>query len=464
MKQNKEKSISYILIWQIGGKFLLQGIAFISVPIYTRLLTTADYGKVAVYSSWVSLCSLVVGLQTSGSIRNARIKYTPDKIQGYLSSIMTISLISFSCILLISIIFNKLLSNLLDLRSDLILLLIIQSFASFCISFYTSKLIHFKQVVFSSILSFIASLSSITLAIVLLFSIKENKYIVKIYGNALPLIVIGFVIFVYVLLKGRKFYNKQYWQYCLALTIPLILHSAGHLILTQSDRIILQRISGEGAVGIYSFAYTLGMIVSIIWDSFNGTWIPFYYDYKKNNQNDIILIRSKNYIITFSVIVMGFILLAPEVYKIASPQEYWTGIPLIPIIAFSYYLNFLYGFPVNFEFYNGKTKLIAIGTICSAFINILLNFVLIPLYAGIGAAIATVISYVFLFIFHEIIARFIIKNYEYPIHFYLLGIIPVTVTVVSFYFMQDQWLIRWGISFTMGCYLLRRIIKNKSIF
>jgi O-antigen/teichoic acid export membrane protein len=89
---------------------------------------------------------------------------------------------------------------------------------------------------------------------------------------------------------------------------------------------------------------------------------------------------------------------------------------------------------------------------------------LIPLYAGIGAAIATIISYIFLFVFHDITARFVIKNYEYSIRFYFMGIIPVAVIVVSFYFMQNQWPIRWGIGFILGCYLLRRIIKNKSVF
>jgi O-antigen/teichoic acid export membrane protein len=244
----------------------------------------------------------------------------------------------------------------------------------------------------------------------------------------------------------------------------LILHGAGGLVLSQSDRVMLQRMSGESVAGIYSFAYSVALVISILWMSFNTTWVPFYYEYKKNDQKAQILLRAKNYIAIFSVLTMGFILLAPEIYRIMAPPEYWPGISLIPLIALAYYFNFLYSFPANYEFYNAKVKLIFIGTVCAAIINIVCNFVFIPLYAGIGAAIATLVSFVFLFIFHEIIARFIIKNYDYRFTMYLKGLFPVIIASIIFYITQDFWYIRWGMGIILGIYLLRRIIKSKAIF
>jgi O-antigen/teichoic acid export membrane protein len=95
MDKSKEKSISRVFVWQVAGKFVLQGISFFTAPVFTRLLTPSDYGQVAVYGAWVSLFSLFIGLQTRGSIANAKIKYNDDKIDAYLSSIMVISVISF---------------------------------------------------------------------------------------------------------------------------------------------------------------------------------------------------------------------------------------------------------------------------------------------------------------------------------------------------------------------------------
>jgi O-antigen/teichoic acid export membrane protein len=464
MNKSKEKSISRVFIWQTAGKFILQGISFFTAPVFTRLLTPSDYGQVAVYGTWVSLFSLLIGLQTHGSIANAKIKYNDDKIDAYLSSIMVISVISFIVILSGGIIANKFIAGILGLRYDLVILLIIQSFASFSIAFYTAKLIQYKQAERSTLLSLLVSMSSTVLAIVFLLSASENKYIVKIYANAIPTIIIGLVIVSLVFFKGRKGYDKAYWNFCLTLTLPLILHGAGGLVLSQSDRVMLQRMSGESDAGIYSFAYSVALVISILWVSFNTTWIPFYYEYKKNDQKDLLLLRTKNYITVFSILTMGFMLLAPEVYRVMAPREYWPGIPLIPLIALAYYFNFLYSFPANYEFYNEKTKLISIGTICAAIINIACNFILIPVYAGTGAAIATLISFVFSFVFHEIFARFVIRNYDYKFTMYLKGLLPVIVVSVMFYLTQDSWYIRWGLGIVLGIYLLRRIIKNRAIF
>jgi O-antigen/teichoic acid export membrane protein len=145
-------------------------------------------------------------------------------------------------------------------------------------------------------------------------------------------------------------------------------------------------------------------------------------------------------------------------------REYWPGISLIPLIASAYYFNFLSSFPVNYEFYNQRTKLISIGTICAAIVNIICNLIFIPLYAGIGAAIATLISFFFVFIFHEVIARFITGDYDYRFTMYLRGLLPVIAVSVIFYVVQDFWYIRWGIGVILGIYLLQRIIKNREIF
>jgi O-antigen/teichoic acid export membrane protein len=50
--------------------------------------------------------------------------------------------------------------------------------------------------------------------------------------------------------------------------------------------------------------------------SFNTTWVPFYYEYKKNNQKTLLLLRAKNYITVFTILTMGFILMYPEVYRV----------------------------------------------------------------------------------------------------------------------------------------------------
>lgn len=79
----KEKSISNVLIWQLLGKFFLQGITFFTAPFFTRLLTPSDYGMVSIYSTWVGFFTIVIGLQTHGAIANAKIKYTEEEFNKF---------------------------------------------------------------------------------------------------------------------------------------------------------------------------------------------------------------------------------------------------------------------------------------------------------------------------------------------------------------------------------------------
>ena len=127
----EKANITKNAIWQLIGKFLLQGFSLFITPIITRLLTPADYGYVAVYLSWHSILSLLIGLQTFGSIANARLKYDSIEINKYLSSIYSVSLISFFVFLFIAFFFNKHISNFVGLRGDIVILLVIFSFSSY---------------------------------------------------------------------------------------------------------------------------------------------------------------------------------------------------------------------------------------------------------------------------------------------------------------------------------------------
>jgi O-antigen/teichoic acid export membrane protein len=246
--------------------------------------------------------------------------------------------------------------------------------------------------------------------------------------------------------------------------VPLIFHGIGGLILVQSDRIMLQKISGEAVTGVYSFANTFTMIIAVISDIFKSIWCPFYFEYKKNKKIDLILSRSDGYMHLFSVISIVFILLSPEVYKIISSELYWSGIKIIPIITLAHFFSFCYCFPSNHEFYNEKTKIIPINTAFAAGINIILNLILIPSYGDMGAAIATLVSYFSSFFFHEVVARFVIRDYDYKYSMYLKGFLPVLFGCLLFYFTQQMWPVRWLFGLGFGIYFFIKIVKNREFF
>lgn len=468
MRGNKEvKSVSRSIVWQLLGKFILQGVTFFTTPVFTRILSPNDYGYTALYASWLSITSLILGLQTYGSIGQARVRLDEAEIDGYLSSILSISVISFVVIFFICFVLQQQFAHWLGIRQDLVLLIVIHSFCAYVINFYIAKLDQYKEAKKSTVLSICNTLLSVVLSIVFVFFLPcSNKAVAKIYGQAVPVILIGIFLFVYIYKRGKVLWNKEYNRFCLALTTPLIFHALGGLIFSQCDRLMLQKMYDDKTLGIYSVTFALCSVLTIIYGALNVSWVPFYYDYKKAHEENIILKRSKRYIKFFTIITLGFLLLSADVFKLMAPKPYWTGIGVIPLFVLSNYFSYLYLLPVNFEFYHCKTKIIPVATFLAALINIGINFILIPPLGILGAAIGTAIAHFLSFLFHDVVARFALKDlhFEYPVRMYISGLIFVIAFCILFPFIIQFWYIRWALAVVLGFYLLRDIYIHKSFF
>lgn len=461
------KSISKSVIWQLGGKFALQGIAFFTTPIFTRLLSPADYGYTALYTSWLSILGLVIGLCVNGSIGNARITYGEDNLSKYVSSIMTISVFSFVAMLLISVFVNKPLSYVMGISPSLVVLVVVQSFFSFVINCEITRLDQLKKVEKSTLLSVSQSIVIIALSLIFVLIKEDNKAEAKIYGQAIPTFLFGTVLLVLIYIRGKTFWNSEYNKFCLAFTLPLIVHSAGHLIFSQSDRIMLQKIQGEALLGVYSVPFSLCGILTIIYGALNTAWVPFYYDLKRQEKIKEILSHSSRYIKFYTLISVAFIMLSFDVFKFMAPPDYYSGMKIIPLFVLSNFFGFLYLFPVNFEFYKRKTTLIPIATITAALINIGINWLLIPNYGILGAAIGTLIAHILLYLFHEIMARKIgSSEYEYRKSSMFLAPIFVMLVVCAlmFFFYNIPFFFRWIVASSLGIWILIDFIKNRSVF
>ncbi|MGP1411748.1 MAG: lipopolysaccharide biosynthesis protein [Peptoanaerobacter stomatis] len=461
-----EKSLSKIAIWQLLGKFALQGVAFFTVPIVTRLLSTSEYGFSSLFNTWTSIVSLFIGLNTHGSIGNARITYEKKEFNQYVSSVYTISVFSFLFFLLLLLIFQKPVTKFIGFDMNISVCLLVYSFSTYTVSFWITRLDQLRKPHISAAISFSMSALSLIIAVIFILIFKEHRAEAKIYGQTLMHIIYGLIIGIIIYAKGKSFINTRYLKFCLPLTLPLVFHTLGQLVFTQSDHIMLQKMTNDSFLGIYSIVCTMCSILLMIYGALNITWLPFYYDYKKEKREDKILLHSRRYIKLYTVISCGFLCMAPEVFKLLAPQEYWSGLKILPLFAIAYFFSFIYLFPVNFEFYHKKTFIIPLATCMAAVINIILNFFYIKRHGIMGAAVATMISYVFYFTTHFIVAKFFIrKKFEYKLIQFLPYLIPILGFIGIYYLCLNSFvLIRWILAIILTVYQITIFIKNKSIF
>lgn len=458
------KKRNRIAFFNILSTLLLRGISIFTSPIFSRLLGTSGYGILQNYNVWTSITAIVGSLYTQGTIVNARVEFPESEQKQYQSSIMTLSLLLFLSLTALAVIFLGPITSLLKMTKAIVLLVLFHSFGSFAVNFLNCKFTYELKAGRNMILSVGLALSTLALSVLFILLLpNEINYMGRILGNAAVYGILGVAICAYILFQGRTFIRTDYWKFCLMLSLPLAFQAMSDLLLGHSDLVMLRQMKGDSAAGIYGLAYNFSGVLFAIFGALNNTWVPFFFEDMKNGQKDNVRTHGTYFMELFTVLSVGFVLLASEVYHVYADQNFWPGTNLIPLFAASYYLNFLCTFPVNFEYFHKKTQIVAAATVVSSVLNIGLNYVLISAMGMYGAVLATLLSHCFQFAMHFGYVRLFMRGTEYPfgIRFwgkYALGFAAAAAAMIM---LPNLWYVRWGIGAAIGAWELLRIYRRK---
>ena len=137
------------------------------------------------------------------------------------------------------------------------------------------------------------------------------------------------------------------------------------------------------------------------------------------------------YIITI-FICFSISLVSKEMIYWFFPKSYYIAYKIVPIISLAYAVSKISGL-INLSFYQEKKTLKLMKlSIYAAMLNVGLNFLLIPLYGYYGAAVATLITFVFMFFMKYHFSK---KCYFLPINGVLL--LSVIFLMVFIYFLFE---------------------------
>ena len=461
-----KKNINRIAFFNFLSILLLQGISFISSPLFSRLLSTEGYGNLSSFSIWASVLATVLSLQTNVTIANAIVEFPEEEQLGYQSSAMAMSLFSFAIGSAVVLLLSGPISAALKMQEMVLALLMVQAFGNFGVNFLNSKFTYEFKADQNMLLSVLMAIASLGISLVFVMnSPMEQRYLGRVMGNALVYGAVGLFGCGWILIKGRRLFCKRYWKFCFLLGFPLVFQNLAYSILGSSDILMLKQMVGASDSGIYSLAFTLSGIMFTIFNALNNSWVPFFFDDMKQGRRENIVRQGKNYLELFTVLSLGFILLVREVYHIYASQEFWPGLELIPVFVASYYINALCTFPVNYEIYHKKTGVVAAATVLAALVNLGLNYLFIRLFGMTGAAIATALSHCLQLSMHECYSRLVLGRRDYPFALstwakyaaVLLGAIAL------FYAAADAWYLRWPLAAAAGLWELNRIWKRRSL-
>lgn len=450
-------------VWYMIGNLLIKGITFFTLPIFTRILTTSDFGKFNLFVSYESILNVILGLGIAGTIKTAYFDYK-EEFEQYYSSILSL-LFLFS--LAVDIILNFALLFFKNYLDELwgygtVNLLVACSLATALYNVISMRYVIEVEYKKNLAMSFVYTISSVLISLSLCLGIfATNRYMARIIGNAIPLILITYLISICQIIKGKTIIHKQYWKYALSMGIPLIFHSLSLVIMQQADKIMVDAFCGNEMTGIYSLACNISMILTIVQSSIDSSWAPWFYSNLNKNRYTVLCKNNRLVVFLFLYLTAGFILISPELVYITSPIEYHSAIfALIPLNV-SVFVSFMYMFAVNKEYYHKRTRTIAIGTIISTGVDVILNVFLIPRFGFISAAYTTLISKVVLFAIHWVVSNKIDNNKvvmtkDLLTAFFLVMVIA-TISVVC----RNLLIIRYVVILMMTICMYFMLKKNK---
>ena len=377
--------------------------AFLLLPIYVRFLSQADYGAVALLTSFAGVLTVVYRLGLDGALMRMHFD-VEGKAIGRLYSTLTIFtiIVSVAGTLLLGLAIGPFFESLFAGTAFLPLGALALALAMVGTLGYVSSVLfratgQAGRFLALNLGAFIVS-SIVSVVLIVVFEFGASGVLTGQLVGALG--ALGVTLVVISRLGGRLTPDLGVLREALKFGLPLVPHALAAWALRLADRwliaafIMLPAPQVLAAIGAYSLGYQLGYLISMLASSFNAAWTPYFFEIAKQPRGPRVYMHTITLVLAgLMSLAVGMSVLAEEIVAIIARPGYEDAAGVLPIVAFASVLQAAYIMFVGAVFLEKRTGSLAIITAMSASLNIVLNIVLIPRIGILGAAWATFASY-----------------------------------------------------------------------
>jgi O-antigen/teichoic acid export membrane protein len=392
-------------------------VAFFLIPVYTRYLTPADYGGLEIFQTTLSILSIIFVMGLTTALFRSYFNYDNEEKRKTVVGTTFLFLTGTSALFLLI---------LMALAGDFSALLFgsVEYAVYFRVIFLTSFFDVGIVIAFSvfrareeskkyAIFALVRFLAAAGLNI--LFVVVLHKGVLGILLGGLIAAFLLYSILLRDIIKNAKLrFSIAELKEMLSFGLPLVPAGLAAWIMTMADRYFLQFLSTSQELGLYSLGYKFGMVVqALIVGPIILAWGPFFWSVtKEKNAKEIYSSVLTYFALVGMAVALVLSVLSKEILVIMTTPPFYGAYKVIPLIAVSYVLYGCYQILSPGILLERKTKYLAFIVGFGAAVNLGLNYLLIPSYGMMGAAVATVISYLLL----PIGSYFVSRRY-YPIKY-----------------------------------------------
>lgn len=399
VKELKNNLIKKFFSFSIGG-YINVLIGLFTVPLTTRLLSPEQYGISSLITTIISFMFVICCLGTEqGFVRffyNEKENNRGKLLYNCLYYPFYMSVIIFSLIY----IFKKEISIFfLGYNEEYFWLIFIFSILFRSLNTYSLLVIRMQQK--GKIYSLCNILSKVLefIFILLLYKKYGDTYKTLIVALLLSLILVTF----FSMIIERKFWkfngeSKITKKEILDFSIPLTLTMALNWVFASSDKIVIKFLSNITELGLYSGAFKIVSLLSVLQTGFTTFWTPVVYEhYSKYPEDKKFYKKANNYLSLMFFLLGILILIFRNIIVLLLGVKYKEAVYIIPMLIFvpiMYLLSETTHIGIGFK---KKTKYYLYISIIVSIINLVGNIVLVPYLGAKGAAISTGLSYIIFF-------------------------------------------------------------------
>lgn len=381
------KNIGLMTISNFSSKVL----SFLLVPLYTSVLSTEEYGTYDLYTTTAFLLIPVL----STCISDGVLRYTLDS-ENNSSDIFTIGLkvaIRACLIAIVLTVINGFL-DILPVFNEYPLLFVLYFVTCLLSDMVTQFARGLERIFDIAVAGILSSIATISLNILLLLVLHCGIRGYFIASSSAFVITIAYLVFRLKLWR----YIKTGVSSALSVEIkkysaPLILNQISWWINNASDRYIVTLLCGTAANGVYSVAYRIPSLLSVFQTIFNQAWTISAVKELGEKDSDFVTNIYRLYNCGMVILCSVLIVFDKPIASILFANEFYIAWQYAPFLLVSVVFSSLSILLGGLFTAAKNSSMIARTTTIGALINIVLSLVLVIPIGPIGAAIATLISY-----------------------------------------------------------------------
>ncbi|NMH70525.1 oligosaccharide flippase family protein [Bacillus sp. RO3] len=409
-------------------------IAFITTMLTTRILQPEEFGKASMFMLLVSIAMIVAVFGTDQAF--VRFFYEEDekKRGALLYNCLKVSFIILAPVLLVLVLIRVELLNFLFSEYKITI------FIAILIAVVTQVFYRFGTLVIrmqqkGNIYSILEILNKafILVGVLVFYLILGNSYEILIYST-----VISFIFLVIFLLYSQKGYwnldnatvtDTQHSKYeIFNFSYPLVLTTAVMWIFEGVDKFAIIHWSNYNELGLYSAAFKIIGLLSIMKMAFTTFWTPVAYELFEKDPSKTSHFTTVSKIVSFFMLLVAVIVIMMKDIIIMLLGDSYEDSSLM--LSFLIFIPIMYTISettvIGINFYKKVKWHVVIVTI-ACIVNIIGNWLLVPNFGGIGASISTGISYVLFFTL-----RTVISLHYYKVDYGLKKVYTSTAILVAF--------------------------------